>query len=815
MIEQKTRTIDIPVNGLENPPSAKDVSERLHSLDGLTDIEIDAASEHIRFRLKNPESSNGTVQKAIEAIKKAGLKVTTSKEEVDIFNMHCAACVLTLENGLKKLPGIADVRVNFATQIGQVELVPGLYDRQDLIKDIHEIGYDAGFHSDDGESQRKAVRLKRDVYLAAACSIIVFILHGGQHLLHLFTIPAAVSATVQFLLTLPVVYAGREFFSDAWLQLKHFRTNMNSLIALGSGTAFVYSTVTTILIYAGKAGGHSAVYFDTTAMIITFILFGRYLEARATQEARDAATGMTSLIPQRVVRIGDNGENEIDIADLQISDTVMVRPGASIPADGVVTEGETTIDESLITGESMPVAKKLGDSVTGGTVNTGNGIKVKILRMGAGSVLGRMIRMVREAQGEKAPIQRLADRVAGVFVPFVIGAALITLIVWAIFDPGSTMVFIAPVAVLLVACPCAMGLATPTAILVGTGRAARMGILFRSGSIMEKLTKVTTVVFDKTGTLTEGKPLVHRLIPADGTRPETLLQITASAEQFSEHPFATAIRERARKDGIKFLKPESHENKPGQGLTAVIDGRKVIVGSGAFVSGNGLPPEYLETIKQVSKDEGTAVVYVAVDDNYLGAISFTDTLKTGAAEMIRQMHERGVETIMLTGDNPYSAASVAAKLGITRVEADALPETKLTTVRSLKHTGRVTAMVGDGVNDAAALTAADIGISLGTGTDIAVKASDITVTGTTLDTVLSAFDISKSTLRVIKQNLFWAFFYNVIMIPVAAGVFYPLFGLVFSPALAAAAMAMSSVFVVSNSLRLRKLQPTHVVSLKE
>jgi len=815
MIEQKARTIDIPVVGLNNPPSAKDVSERLRSLDGLTDIEVDAASDRIRFRLKDPGSSNGTVKKALDAIGKAGLKVSTSREEVDIFNMRCAACVLTLENGLKKLPGVADARVNFATQTGQVELVPGLYDRQNLIKDIHEIGYEAGFHADDTESKQKAVRLKRDVVLAAACTIAVFILHAGQHLFHLFTIPAAVSATIQFLLILPVVYAGRMFFADAWLQLKHFRTNMNSLIALGSGSAFVYSTVATILIFAGKGGVHSAVYFDTTAMIITFILFGRFLEEKATQEARDAAIGMRSLIPQKVLRAGKNGEEEIDIAELQISDTVVVRPGASIPADGVVVEGETTIDESLITGESMPVAKKLGDPVTGGTVNTGNGIKMKVLRMGAGSVLGRMIRMVRGAQGEKAPIQRLADRVAGIFVPFVIGAALITLIVWAIFDPGSRMILIAPVAVLLVACPCAMGLATPTAILVGTGRAARMGILFRSGGILEKLTKVTTVVFDKTGTLTEGKPLVHRLIPADGTRPETLLQITASAEQFSEHPFAAAVRARARKDGIKFLKPDSHENKPGQGLTAVIDGRKVIIGSGAFVSENGLPAEYRETIKQVGKEEGTAVVYVAVDDNYLGAISFTDTLKTGAAEMIRQLHERGVETIMLTGDNPYSAASVAAKLGITRVEANALPETKLTTIRSLRQTGRVTAMVGDGVNDAAALTAADIGISLGTGTDIAVKASDITVTGTTLDTVLSAFDISKSTLRIIKQNLFWAFFYNVIMIPVAAGVFYPIFGLIFSPVLAAAAMAMSSVFVVSNSLRLKKLQPTHVVSLKE
>ena len=815
MNEKKARTIDIPVAGLNNLPLVKDVSERLRSLEGLTDVEIDPGSESIRFRLADPSGPNGSIQKAIDVIRKAGLKIATSREELDILNMRCAACVMTLENGLKKLPGITDVRVNFATQTGQVELVPGVYDREDLIRDIHDIGYEADFHIDDGESRRKAVRLKRDVFLAAACTIVVFILHTGEHLLNIFTLPAAVSATIQFFLTLPVIYAGRLFFTDAWMQLKHFRTNMNSLIALGSGSAFVYSTVATLSILAGNGGPYTAVYFDTTAMIITFILFGRFLEEKATQEARDAATGMTSLIPQKTTRVGTNGEEEIAISQLQISDAVLIRPGGSIPADGVVIEGETTADESLITGESMPVTKKPGDSVTGGTVNTGNAIKVRVMRMGAGSVLGRMIRMVREAQSEKAPIQRLADRVAGVFVPFVIGAALITLIVWALFDPGSRMILIAPVAVLLVACPCAMGLATPTAILVGTGRAARMGILYRNGGVLEKLTKTTTVVFDKTGTLTEGKPLVHRLLPAEGTRPEVLLQFAASAEQFSEHPFAAAVRDRACKDGIKLLKTESHENKPGQGLAAVIDGRKVVIGSGAFVSDNGIPAEQKELIRKVGKDEGTAVVYVAIDGNYLGAISFSDTLKTGAAETIRLLHERGIETIMLTGDNPYSAASVAGKLGITRVEADALPETKLTTIRSLRQTGRITAMVGDGVNDAAALTAADIGISLGTGTDIAVKASDITVTGQTLDTVLSALDISRATLRVIKQNLFWAFFYNIIMIPVAAGVLYPAFGLVFSPVLAAAAMAMSSVFVVSNSLRLKKLQPTHVVSLKE
>jgi len=816
MTEKTAKAIDIPVIGLKNPASAEQVSDRLRSLGGLTDVEVDALAGRITFRLKDPNTPDGNIQKALNEIRQSGLEVPTTREEIDIFNMRCAACVSTLENGLRKIPGISDARVNFATQTGQVEMVDGVYDRRRLIEDIRKIGYEAGFHLDDSEIERKTGRLKRDLIVAIACSIVIFALHAGQHLMGLFAIPIPLSATMQFILTLPVLYAGRSFFHDAWFQLRHFRANMNSLIALGSGSAFVYSVFASVFIFSGRAGGHTAIYFETTAMIITFILIGRFLEEKATKEARDAATGMSSLIPQRVTRISpEEREEEIDVSDLKLSDTVLVRPGGSIPADGIVSEGETTVDESLITGESMPVNKKAGDTVTGGTVNTGNGIKMKITRIGGGTVLARMIRMVREAQSEKAPIQRLADRVAGIFVPIVIGVALSTLILWALISPDSSMVLVAPVAVLLVACPCAMGLATPTAILVGTGRAARMGILFRSGGILEKLTKAATFVFDKTGTLTEGKPIVNRLIPAEGIPPETLLRYAASAEQYSEHPFGKAIRSRARADGIKFLTATEHENRPGRGLTARIEGREVLIGSRIFVEGTGIPEDQQEVMKKIGREEGTAVVYVVVDGNFMGAVVFTDTLKTGATQTIAELHKRGLETIMLTGDNVYSAASVAAKLGIKHIEADALPETKLTTIRSLRHTGRLTVMVGDGVNDAAALTAADIGIALGSGTDIAVKSSDITITGQSLDALLSALDISRSTLRIIKQNLFWAFFYNILMIPVAAGIFYPVFGLALSPVMAAAAMALSSVFVVTNSLRLKKLEPTKVVSLTE
>ena len=801
-----SKIIDIAVNGLSGPSAAREIADRLKALAGLSGVDVDPKAGRIRFRIA-ANGANGYLQKALDEIKTANLIVPTHHEEVDIFDMRCAACVSSLENGLHKIPGIADAQINFATQTGRIELVDGVYDRRRLLDDIKKIGYEAAFHIDDGDVVTRKSRLKRDLVLSLACTAIVFILHMGEHVAHLWMMPAAISAIAQFALTLPVLYAGRMFFADAVVQLRHRRANMNTLIALGSGTAFVYSLIVSMQILSGHPSGHTAIYFETTVMIISFILIGRYLEEKATQEARNAAIGMASLIPSRALRLADGREEEIDVGRLMISDVVIVRPGAAVPADGIVVEGETAVDESLITGESLPVAKKAGDAVTGGTVNISHGIRMAVTRVGSGTVLGRMVRMVREAQNAKAPIQRLADRVAAVFVPMVILIALATLIVWAVVSPESGMALTAPVAVLLVACPCAMGLATPTAILVGTGRAARMGILFRNGEILEKLSKVSTFVFDKTGTLTEGRPAVSRFIPAEGVAAETLLQYAASAEQLSEHPFGKAIRTRARKDGIKLFSAANHRNQPGQGLTAEVDGKTAVVGNRVYVSSVGLSAEYEAAMKHVEKEEGTAVVYVAVDGRYLGAISLADTLKDGAAETIRQLNHQGLETLMLTGDNAFSASAVATKLGISRVEADAGPEMKLTTIRSLSQTGRVTAMIGDGVNDAAALAAADIGISLGTGTDIAVKASDITITGKSLAAILTAVDVSKATLRIIKQNLFWAFFYNVIMIPVAAGALYPIFGLLFSPIWAAAAMALSSVFVVTNSLRLRKLQP--------
>jgi Cu+-exporting ATPase len=793
-----------------NPKGKTDtgrLSERLKAVPGVSDVSVDGGSGIVSLQVDDSRRRHEAIAAILAEVDRAGLSIPQTWAEVDILNMRCAGCVTTLKHGLKRIPGIVDVRVNFATQTGRVEWMEGIYNRARLLEDIKDIGYEAVFHVDDRAQERDDRRLRRDLALAVACTSIIFILHMGEHLFHLFAVDPVVSALVQLALTLPVLYAGRTFFVDAAERLRHLQSDMNSLIALGSGSAFVYSLAITLRIVFG-GGQVPAVYYETTAMILTFILIGKYLEARATREARDAVTGMAQLIPQAVTRLSDDGtEEEIAVGELIPGDKVIVRPGQSIPADGIIIDGESAVDESLFTGEAMPVAKRSPDTVIGGTVNIGGGITVSITRTGSGTVLAGMIRMVREAQTNKAPIQRLADRVAGIFVPIVILTAVVTMFLWMIFSPGSKMVLLAPVAVLLVACPCALGLATPTAILVGTGRAARLGVLFRNGEILERLSKADCFVFDKTGTLTDGRPRVEKIIVAEGYASDDVLRLAASAEQYSEHPYGYAIRERATVEGIKFSSATRHELTPGQGVLADIDGHKIAVGRKTFVLNHGVADEQKAELAVIEQQEGAPVVYVTRDGSYLGAIVLADTIKDGAGNVVQTLLKQGREVIMLTGDNRFVAATIAARLGIKRVEAEATPEKKLATVDSLRRAEFTTAMIGDGVNDAAALAAADIGISLGTGTDIAMRASDITITGRSLDGVLTALNVSAATLKIIKQNLFWAFFYNIVMIPFAAGILYPFFGVTLSPALAAAAMALSSVFVVSNSLRLRNLQP--------
>ena len=803
-----TEKIVITITGLKDAKAADALVKRLQTIAGLTDCEVDTGSGQVYFRPGQAKGLNDRINVVLENIKQAGLSPVTLREDIEVYDMRCAGCVSTLEKGLNSKPGITKARVNFATRMAQIEFVKGLYDSRDLTDDIKGIGYHAGYPIDDGKRPAESVGLKRNLIIAVVCTVIIFILHFGQHMLHLFTIRQIPELVIQFSLTLPVLIAGRHFFIDAFNQLRHFRANMNSLVALGAGSSFIYSVVVTYLLFSGKIDPGVSVYYETTAMIITFIMIGRFLEEKARREARDAAMGISSLIPQIVTRLTPTGEEEqVGVDELKAGNMVIVRPGQSLPADGLITEGETTIDESMLTGESLPVVKGKGDQVVGGTVNINGGIKILIERVGGGTVLASIIRMVQEAQSEKAPIQRLADKVAGIFVPIAIAIALLTLVIWLLADPGSSMVFLAPVAVLLVACPCALGLATPTAILVGTGRAARMGILFKSGEILEKLNSVNCFIFDKTGTLTTGKPVVEKIMPSEGTMRDEVLRVAASVEKFSEHPYGKAIYINASDLDLELYDAEDIKYVPGKGVTALVNGQKVVAGRRAFIISSGMSEEQQAEIKNIEKEEQTAVVHVSIDGRYLGAIVLADSIKEGASETIGQLQELNKEVILLSGDNRYSAAGIAVKLGIKRIEAEAAPDKKLATVQSLRRSGFTTVMVGDGVNDAAALAKADIGIAIGSGTDITLKASDITITGKSLTTVITAINVSRATLKIIKQNLFWAFFYNIIMIPLAAGAFYPVLGITFSPAPAAAAMAASSIIVVCNSLRLRKIQP--------
>jgi len=787
----------ISVRGLNGRATADQLTRRLQGIEGLSGVAVDLKTARIQFTLARPDKHSGAVNVAVEEIKRAGLTVPVVREEVDILNLRCAACVATLENGLRKIPGIADVKINFATQIGQIDLIDGAYDRDRLPNDIKAIGYEAVFHVSDEDTHRSDRRLRQELIIAAACTAVIFLLHMGQHPVRLLMISHRVSAVMQLLLTLPVLYAGRLFFKDALQRLLHRQTNMNSLIALGSGSALVYSLAATIMLFGPHAGSAPAVYYETTAMILTFILLGRYLEAKATQEARDAATGMVSLIPQTAARLtASGGEEQVDIHQLSIGDRVVVRPGQSIPADGVIIAGQTAVDESMFTGEAVPVVKKSSDAVIGGTVNVTGGITVAVTRVGSGTVLARMIRMVRDAQNAKAPIQRLADRVAGVFVPIVMATALVTLILWAILDPESDMLLLAPVAVLLVACPCALGLATPTAILVGTGRAARLGVLFKDGEVLERLSKADCFVFDKTGTLTEGTLIVSRLAPLNGTTPAELLRLAASAEKYSNHPTAKALARLAAQAGVPLSEPADFTETAGRGIQARVNGEPIIVGRAQWLKDCGITEDFLKSV-DLDEAEGYSLIFVARQKRCIGWVGLQDETRAEARESLAALMQHGVRCIaMVTGDRKPVAARVAREIGCAEVVAECLPQNKVEFVRQMKVRGYRVAVVGDGVNDAPALAAGDMGIAMGAaGSEVAIHSATIALMNNDLRRLPFLIRLSRMTRSVINQNILFGVFFII------GGWSASAFGYL-SPIVAALLHNVGSLIVVFNSARL-------------
>jgi len=744
------------------------------------------------------------------------------KATIGIAGMHCAACVARVEKALGEVPGVVSANVNLASEKAVVEYGQGVA-LTDLNRAVRDAGFEPGSAAEAPEdvtaaAARRTKALRNRFITAAVLGGIVMVLSmtpsftGRPYLLW------ALATPVQF-------WAGLGFYKGAWSALRHRTTDMSTLIAVGTSAAYFYSVVAVLFPGAFISGViEPNLYFDTSSMIIALILLGRFLEARAKGQTSQAIKKLIGLKPKTALVIKGGQEIETPVDDVQVGDIILVRPGERVPVDGIVRQGYSTVDESMITGESMPVEKNAGDEVIGASMNKTGSFQFEAARVGENTTLAQIIRLVEEAQGSKAPIQRLADVVVSYFVPTVISIAVVTFVVWYFAGPPPALTFaiLNFVAVLIIACPCALGLATPTAIIVGTGKGAEYGILIRSAEALEKLKQVNTIMLDKTGTLTRGQPKVTNVIATDSFTGEEVLRLAASAERGSEHPLAEAIVKAARHKKLKFVTADEFNVIPGRGVEAGIAGKKLLLGNLKLMEDRTISLNGMD--KQAGRlwARGKTVMFLGVDGQVAGIIALADTVKPKAKEALRRLHDMGLEMVIVTGDNRRTAEAIARQLGIDRVLSEVLPEDKAGEVRKMQQIGRVVAMVGDGINDAPALAQADIGIAIGTGTDIAMETGDITLISGDLNGIANAISLSRRTMRTIKQNLFWAFAYNTLLIPVAAGILYLAFssgnvpdGLKFilgdygflNPIVAAMAMAASSLTVVSNSLRLRGFKP--------
>jgi Cu+-exporting ATPase len=666
--------------------------------------------------------------------------------------------------------------------------------------------------ADDG-SDAELADMSRRFWIGLVLALPVFVLEMGGHLVDLHgVIDQQTSNWIQLVLATPVVlWAGLPFFQRAWDSLNNHSLNMFTLIAMGTGVAWAYSTVATLAPQAFPAafrthGGAVSAYFEAAAVVTVLVLLGQVLELRARAATGGAIKALLDLTPKLARRVRADGEDEeVAVEDVAVGDVLRIRPGEKVPVDGVVTEGRGSVDESMVTGESMPVTKEKGAKLVGGSINQSGGLLMRAEKVGRDTMLSRIVHMVADAQRSRAPIQRLADQVSGHFVPTVIMVAVIAFVVWSVLGPPPAMAYglIAAVAVLIVACPCALGLATPMSIMVGVGRGAKAGVLIKNAEALERMEKVDTLVVDKTGTLTEGKPTVVAVRPATGTTEADLLQLAASVERASEHPLAQAIVNAATERKLTLSQPEGVDSPVGKGVLGRVDGRLVVIGNAPFLTEQGVDASTLQSLADELRRDGVTAVLVGVAGRAAGVIGIADPVKGSTSDALAALKTAGIRVIMLTGDNRTTAEAVARKLGITEVEADVLPDQKSAVVAKLRAEGRVVAMAGDGVNDAPALAAADVGIAMGSGTDVAIESAGITLLKGDLIGIVHAHRLSRATMGNIRQNLFFAFIYNAAGIPIAAGVFYPVFGWLLSPIIAAAAMAASSISVIANALRLR------------
>jgi Cu+-exporting ATPase len=817
------RSLSLPVEGMTCASCVARVEKVLGALDGVENASVNLTTERASIDFNPAATDAGAVaEAAIEAIGRTGFSVPAQTVELSVGGMTCASCVARVEKVIGALPGVVAANVNLTTEKASVSYLPGTVDAAAIAGAIEKAGYEARPVTAESGDREAAAReaetaaIRHKVMFATIFTVPLFLIAmlkftPGFEGPMLALLSEGGWMWIEFILATPVLfYAGRGFYSHGWTELRHLNPGMNSLVMLGASAAYFYS-VAALLAPGVFPEGTATSYFEAAGVIVTLILLGRYLEAVAKGRTSEAIKKLMRLQAKTARVIRDGKETEIPIEEVIAGDLVVVRPGERLAVDGVVTEGSSFVDESMISGEPVPVEKGPGDEVIGGTVNKTGAFTLEATRVGADTVLSQIIRMVEEAQGAKPPIQKLADQIASVFVPIVIVAAMATFGVWLAFgpDPALSFAFVTSVSVLLIACPCAMGLATPTAIMVGTGKGAEMGVLFRKGAALEVLARIDAIVLDKTGTLTKGMPeLTDFVVPGsyDGDADE-ILRLVAAAEAKSEHPIAEAVVKGARDKGLDLPSPETFNAEPGFGIEAKVEGRTVQVGADRYMERLGIGLDEVSELAAEFAGQAKTPLYAAIDGKLAALIAVADALKEGSKDAIRALIDLGMEPAMLTGDNQRTADAIAADLGIGRVIAEVLPDQKADEIKRLQAEGKKVAFVGDGINDAPALAQADVGIAIGTGTDIAIESGDVVLMSGDLRGIVNATALSRRTLRIIRLNFFWAYAYNVALIPVAAGALYPLMGMLLNPMLAAAAMSFSSIFVVTNSLRLRRFRP--------
>lgn len=809
------------IEGMTCASCAQTVEKAAQKLPGVKTANVNLATEKMNIQFDSSALTEADIQKAVADAGYTAIS-NTVKKTFNIEGMTCASCAQTIEKATQKLRGVNLSSVNLATEKLVVEYDPGMVNLTDIIKAVMDSGYEA--HEEvatadtvdqDKEKKQKEIKSLWNRFLISALFSAPLLYIAMGHLVNA-PLPDFINpmmnpeafAIVQLVLTLPVVVVNSKIYRNGFKALSKGHPNMDSLIALGTSAAFLYGVFATVMILLGEVAYANELYFETAAVILALIVLGKYLETLTKGKTSEAIKKLMGLAPKTALVVRNGKESEISIDEVVVGDIIVVRPGGKMPVDGVVIEGLTSVDESMLTGESIPVEKKSGDEVIGASINKNGTIRYKATKVGKDTALSQIIKLVEDAQGSKAPIAKMADIISGYFVPIVIAIAILSAIAW--YFAGQTGVFALTIAisVLVIACPCALGLATPTAIMIGTGKGAEHGVLFKSGTALETTHKLNTIVFGKTGTITEGKPKVTDIITAEGISETELLTLSASAEKGSEHPLGEAIVNNAEEKGLAFLKTETFNAIPGHGIEVTINGQHLLLGNKKLMDERHIGLGNLASASDALASQGKTPMYIAKDGKIAGIIAVADTVKESSLRAIKKLHKMGIEVAMITGDNKRTAEAIAKQVGIDRVLSEVLPEDKSNEVKKLQDGGKKVGMVGDGINDAPALAQADVGIAIGSGTDVAIESADVVLMRSDLMDVPTAVELSKSTIRNIKENLFWAFAYNILGIPFAMGVVYAFGGPLLSPVIAAAAMSFSSISVLLNALRLKGFQPS-------